>query len=78
MKRIFIYVMFLNLITGFILQAQIKLPSIISDHMVIQQNTNVPIWGWGKAGEVVKVKGSWMDKAVSAVTDAKREVVCYN
>ncbi len=47
---------------------KVELPSIISDHMVIQQNANVPIWGWGKAGELVKVKGNWMDGAVSTTT----------
>ncbi len=55
------------------LYSKIKLPSIISEHMVIQQNANVPIWGWGKTGEIVKVKGSWMDKAVSTVTGKDRK-----
>ena len=78
MKRIFIYIVFVNLIASFILPAKIKLPSIINDHMVIQQNTNIPIWGWEKAGELVKVKGSWMDEPVSTVTDAEREMVGYD
>ncbi len=33
--------------------------------MVIQQNTNVSIWGWADPGEIVTVKGSWMKKAAS-------------
>ena len=37
--------------------------------MVIQQNTNVTIWGWADIGEVVSVKGSWNDKEVKNSTD---------
>jgi sialate O-acetylesterase len=48
--------------------AQIKLPDIISDSMVLQQNTNAPLWGWAAAGTKVEVKGSWSAKTVQAVT----------
>jgi len=39
--------------------AQIKLPAVISDNMVLQQNMKVPIWGWAKPGEKVRIKPSW-------------------
>ena len=26
--------------------AQVKLPSIISDHMILQRGQQLPIWGW--------------------------------
>ena len=39
--------------------AQLKLPDIISDSMVLQQSTNAPIWGWASAGEKIEVSGSW-------------------
>lgn len=51
--------------------ANVKLPSIIGSHMVIQQNTNVSIWGWADPGEIVKVKGSWMKDVASVRTDKK-------
>jgi len=51
------------------MEAEIRLPSIISDHMVIQQKTTVPIWGWGRNGEEVKIKGSWMNEEVKTITD---------
>lgn len=35
-------------------QADIRLPGIISEHMVIQQNMPVRLWGWADDGEVVK------------------------
>jgi sialate O-acetylesterase len=47
--------------------AQIKLPDIISDSMVLQQNTDAPLWGWATAGTKVEVKGSWSSKSVQTV-----------
>ena len=49
--------------------AQLKLPAFFSDSMVLQQNTNAPVWGWAKAGEKVTVSGSWPGKTVQAVAD---------
>lgn len=49
--------------------AQLQLPDIISDSMVLQQNTSAPIWGLASPGEKVEVSGSWSDKTFRAVTD---------
>jgi sialate O-acetylesterase len=35
--------------------AEIKLPSIIGDHMVLQRDRAVPVWGWDDAGAEVTV-----------------------
>jgi sialate O-acetylesterase len=35
--------------------ADVKLPAIISDHMVVQANKPVAVWGWADAGEQVTV-----------------------
>jgi len=43
-----------------LLYADIRLPAVISDNMVIQQNTNVPIWGWADPGEKIHIKASWL------------------
>ena len=37
------------------LQAAVKLPALISDHMVLQQGMPVRIWGAADPGESVKV-----------------------
>jgi sialate O-acetylesterase len=42
-----------------VLSADVRLPSIISDNMVLQQGKAVPIWGWADANEAVTVTGSW-------------------
>ncbi len=39
--------------------ADVKLPSVISDNMVLQQGKQVSIWGWAEPGEKVVVSGSW-------------------
>ena len=36
-------------------QAEVKLPSVFSDHMVLQQGQRLPIWGWANPGEAVTV-----------------------
>ena len=43
-------------------QAQISLPSVFTDHMVLQQKSDVPVWGWGVASGTIKVVGSWAPK----------------
>ena len=39
--------------------AEVRLPAIIGDHMVLQQNSKVKLWGWADPAEEVKVKASW-------------------
>ena len=41
--------------------------SAISDHMVVQQKAETPVWGWGEPGAKVKVKPSWGKASYSAV-----------
>ena len=48
------------------LEAKVRLPHIIGDNMVLQQQTEVRLWGWAKAGKTVKVTTSWSDETVSA------------
>jgi len=37
------------------LRADVRLPAIFSDHLVLQQGVAVPVWGWADAGEKVSV-----------------------
>src|SRR5437763_1058282 len=55
-------------------RADVRLPAIFSDNMVLQQGAKVPVWGWAEEGEVVTVRlgdqiangktkdGKWMVK----------------
>ena len=45
-------------------RADVKLPGLFSDHMVLQQGMRVPIWGWADDGEKVTV--TFREKKVSA------------
>ena len=49
--------------------AQIKLPAIISDNMVLQQNTKVALWGWASPGEVITITNNWNRKATTVTAD---------
>ncbi len=51
--------------------ADVGMPSIFSDGMVLQRDASVPIFGWASPGERVKVTASWAPDAVAeTVTDA--------
>lgn len=65
MKRVTV-ILFIFLICLFnnILSGQIKLPSVIGDNMVLQQNSEAAIWGWGEPGSEIKVTGSWNNDTV--------------
>jgi sialate O-acetylesterase len=49
--------------------AEIKLPSIISDNMVLQADMNVPIWGTAPANSKVMLACSWSQDKFSADSD---------
>ena len=45
--------------------AQVHLPEIFSDNMVLQQDSKVRIWGTATPQSTVSVTGSWNDETVS-------------
>ena len=51
--------------------AQLRLPSVIGDHMVLQRDSEVPLWGQAEPGEKVTVSPDWSRDNYAAVTDAK-------
>ncbi len=42
------------------LNAQLKLPAIVSSNMVLQREANVSIWGWAAPNKKVTIKCSWL------------------
>ena len=56
------------------LQADIKLPGIFSNNMVLQRNVKVPIWGWADKGENVKVTFNGKNYATKPGKDGKWKV----
>lgn len=47
--------------------AQIKLPALFSDNMVLQQQSSAPVWGKAIPGKRVTVKSSWDNKEYTTV-----------
>jgi sialate O-acetylesterase len=40
-------------------KADVRLPAILGDHMVLQQRTQVKLWGWSSPSEMVRIKAQW-------------------
>jgi len=57
-----------------VVHAELKLPAIISSHMVLQQNQANPIWGWESPGAGVTVKFGDQTKNATAGTDGRWSV----
>lgn len=49
-----------------VIHAEVKLPSIFSDHMVLQQQTKVKLWGSSKGKGRVEIITSWNSKRYQA------------
>ena len=49
--------------------ADVRLPAVISDNMVLQQGGTSPIWGWAEPGEKVRVSGSWQSRGWETTAD---------
>lgn len=50
--------------------AQLRLPNVLSDNMVLQRHAEANIWGWGYPTAKVVVKASWAADTVVAVVGA--------
>lgn len=51
------------------LHAEITMPSLFSDHMVLQQRADAAIWGWAKSGATVNLVTSWDNRQYSTRAD---------
>ena len=54
-----------------LLRAELKLPAIIGDHMVLQQKQANPIWGWDTPGTKVTVTFAGQTHAATAGADGR-------
>ena len=50
---------FITLISFFNAKAEVRLPAVIGDHMVLQQNSDLKLWGWCDPSEKIKVSANW-------------------
>jgi len=47
--------------------AEVRLPSLFGEHMVLQRESEVAVWGWAEPLEQVRVRGTWSDEDESLV-----------
>ena len=69
--RQFALLLLLPLMLAPALHAELRLPAIISDHMVLQQNLANPLWGWDTPGTQITVSFSGQTKSTQAASDGK-------
>lgn len=53
------------------LHAEVKLPAIFGNHMVLQQQTEAALWGTATPGKTVKVSTSWNRGSYTSRVDAE-------
>lgn len=53
----------------FSLTAQIKLPALVSDNMVLQRNTSINLWGWASPDEKISIQLEWQNKPIETTAD---------
>ena len=68
--RLSVFLFGASLLVSTLAQAEVELSQLFADHMVIQRDSQAPVWGWADPGERVTVSSSWGERAV-AITDAK-------
>jgi sialate O-acetylesterase len=55
-------------------QADVRLPAILSDHMVLLRSAHVPVWGWAAPNERVRVEIAGQRREVQAGADGRWRV----
>ncbi len=66
MRNILVILAVSNLFINSAVVAQVRLPRLVSDSMILQRDINTQIWGWASAGEKVTV--SFNKKTYSTIT----------
>lgn len=59
------YYLLFCLLWAYTARAEVVLPSILASDMVLQQETDVAIWGWANPPEKITVTASWDEHPVS-------------
>lgn len=55
MKNCWALLLSLHLGGALVTHATVRLPALVGDHMVLQRNVPVPVWGWAAPGEQVAI-----------------------
>ncbi|MCF7957705.1 MAG: sialate O-acetylesterase [Phycisphaerae bacterium] len=72
LKRTILSFVTLILTLPLLAHADVKLPAVINANMVLQQQTDAPLWGWAEPDEKITVTANWPDSLPQKTTaDAK-------
>nr|WP_315240666.1 sialate O-acetylesterase [uncultured Flavobacterium sp.] len=66
-KKIVIFILFFSLFAS----ANVRMPLLFSDGMVLQRNKEIPVWGWADANEKVTIHFNKQTKTIQADTNGK-------
>ncbi len=71
MKKILTpFILSLTLFMFLDLHAEVRLPAILGSHMVLQQKSDVKMWGWCDPGEKIRITTDWNTTTDSTVGNA--------
>ncbi|MFH6957051.1 sialate O-acetylesterase [Flavobacterium aquidurense] len=68
LKRFLLFLFVLSAISS--LSAQVKLPALVADNMVLQQNAKVNLWGWASPNEKISIRLGWDNLPIEISADA--------
>ncbi|MCD7815963.1 MAG: sialate O-acetylesterase, partial [Bacteroides sp.] len=71
MKKLMTGLCLLSILGSGTAQAKVKLPEILSDNMVLQQQTEVNLWGTATPNTEVHISPSWSRETVTVQADSK-------
>lgn len=71
MKKFYFFTLILLALTCLTVQANIRLPKLLNNDMVIQRNKPITLWGWADANEKVTVQFRQQTKSVKADASGK-------
>lgn len=57
--------------SGSLARSEVRLPKVLGSHMVLQRDSQVPLWGWAAPGEKIQIHGDW--PAATASTNANED-----
>lgn len=66
---------FFVLVLAVTARAEVSLPAIFKDHMVLQRERPVPVWGWAEAGGAIHVKFAGQVKSAKADPQGRWKLV---
>lgn len=60
--NLFVFILFIGTLPA---NADVKLPALIGNNMILQQNQKVKIWGWAEPGEKISIYPGWLTEEYS-------------